>query len=99
MEPNQELAEAIAAQSDELWSHLPADEVDDMEPLEFKTDDEGRLMVQTRFARYKLQERRALRWRPDVDGGGYLELFHNRQLVVSKHFGLGEDPSAHRDWN
>jgi hypothetical protein len=40
-----DLADAIARQSDTLWGHLPEDEVGDDEPLLFKTDDDGRLMV------------------------------------------------------
>jgi hypothetical protein len=40
-----DFADAIAAQSKELWSHVPADEPDDDAELAFKTDDAGHLMV------------------------------------------------------
>jgi hypothetical protein len=42
-----DLADDIARQSKELWSHVPVDEPDDDAELHFKTDDEGNLVVRT----------------------------------------------------
>ena len=42
-----DLADDIARQSKELWSHVPNDEPDDDAELAFKTDDEGLLIVKT----------------------------------------------------
>jgi hypothetical protein len=51
-DPLDDLADDIARQSHELWAHFPPDEVDDDEPLGFKLDDDGRLVVRSESAVY-----------------------------------------------
>lgn len=91
--------EAIAAQARELFSHLPEAEIDEDEQLEFKTDEQGRVIVRSRFAVYKLQEGRVWRWRELVDGGGYLEVFQSKHLVASKLVVSGWNPTEFPDLN
>lgn len=76
-----DLADSISAQAQELWSHLPADEVGDDEELAFKTDDQGRLLVAGQYASYKLQAGTAWRYRP-TGGGEEITTWRNRRELT-----------------
>jgi hypothetical protein len=85
-----DLADDLAAQSVELWSHLPEDEVDDDAELSFKTDCEGHLMVcTTEGAVYKLIDGHAFRARP-ISTGEEVSMWRHRRLVHSAVVPAGE---------
>ncbi|MCA1708701.1 MAG: hypothetical protein LC808_37630 [Actinobacteria bacterium] len=51
-----DIASDIVRQQAELFGHLPGDEIGDDDPLEFKTDLLGRLVVRTQDAAYLLHD-------------------------------------------
>ena len=94
-----QLADRIAAQARTLFSHLPPDEIEADEPIEFRQDRRGRLMVRTQFCVCALIDDRVWRWRP-TDDVGFLEVFHHGVLVrsatVAEKAAVGEDMAR---WN
>lgn len=66
------VSEDLAAQATELWRHLPAGEVGDDDPLVFRTDSQGRLIIGVPATGLSYGLRDGLGWRVrDVGGGSY----------------------------
>ncbi len=65
-----DLSEVLAQQARQLFAHLPPGEVHEDEPVRFRTDADGHLMVYVlrTGCTYILRDRLAWRWRSTDDG-------------------------------
>jgi hypothetical protein len=74
-------ADDLSRQSRTLFANLPADEVGDDEPLNFRTDTAGRLMVKTERAGYHLIGAQTYRYRVLEDGTEEISVWENGEQV------------------
>jgi len=75
-----DLAERIAAQAKEMWSHLPENEVDADERMAIRHDAEGNFLLCTADAMYKLVDGSVFRARP-LEAGDEVTQWRNRAIV------------------